>query len=252
MKWEFAASTDSGRVRYENEDFFSVVHAESGAFVVADGLGGHRAGEIASRIACERVAEGLVGPARRSAIATDVEQFVRDAVQDANTAVLTAAASDPSLKRMGCTFVAARLWESYATIAHIGDARAYLWREGSLAQLTDDHTEVAVLIANQVLTPEEARYYPFRHRVQRALGVNSEVAVEVKTVSLCNRDRLLLCTDGLWGMIDNVRLCEMLGLGRDCRTCLAQMVEDANSAGGSDNITGVIIDIHGSPDGLGF
>ena len=237
MRYSWATATDVGLVREGNED--AMYPASSGAgegpilVAVADGLGGHVAGEIASRLAIEAA---TADPA-----SADIEPA--DRVLGANDAVLASVASDPRLAGMGTTLTLAVLEaDGVLNLAHVGDSRAYLLREGSLQQLTTDHTVIAELIAMGRLTPEAAELDPRRHLLTQSLGLGP-VEVEVVRLELHENERLLLCSDGLTTMLDDERIADLLSEMDDPEEAVWTLVEAANSAGGLDNTTVAVVDI---------
>lgn len=230
------SGSDVGRVRKSNEDAFW----HSGRlFIVADGMGGHAAGEIASRIATETIRswrfpdETAPAEADRSA--------VREALLAANQAVYEQAVRDPACRGMGTTVTLALLSSSRATLGHVGDSRAYLIRDGRLVRLTEDHSVVAELVRTGGLTEEEASAHPFRNLLTRALGTAREVEVDVETVPLQAGDGLLLCTDGLSGVLSESELLRLVSEAQDPQTAVGRMLDAANAAGGPDNITAILV-----------
>ncbi len=241
------ALSDVGRSRRRNEDFFAI-DEEKGIYLVADGMGGHGHGEVASRLAVAAIGDFLrqsTGRRRwglgRGSREEGREARLRDAIDVANRKVLRAVERDRSLLGMGTTLVAMLLDGERATIAHVGDSRAYRWRENRLTQLTDDHTWVNEQVSAGNISETQARSHPFKSVVTRALGGAREVEVEVCEVEVAAGDRYLLCSDGLTGMITDERIAEYLrsrsALDEICRA----LVDEANRAGGRDNITVLIL-----------
>lgn len=234
-----AALTDRGLVREENEDAFVVTETLA---AVADGMGGHQAGEVASRTAVKELADALVGPLRRPTTA------LLNAFSRANTAVLRQAAQADKAG-MGSTLTALVLRDRRAWIGHIGDSRAYLLREGRLTQLTRDHSLVADLVRNGSLSPEEARVHPRRHVITKAIGSEEVIEPDIFSVGLLAGDRLILCTDGLTNHVESDRIAELAG-ENNLQTICRDLVEAAKAGGGSDNITVVVVEIDaGAPAG---
>ena len=232
MKLLTTALTDVGRVRSANEDSF-VVDDDSGVFAVADGMGGHQAGEVASATAIAALQSGL-GEGRP----------IDEAIVDANTAVVERAAGDPALRGMGTTLTAAVLGDDQVlVIGHVGDSRAYLLRGNVFDQLTVDHSVVAELIAAGPLTEAEAEIDPRRAMITRALGIDVDVEVDVITVDLTVGDRLLFCSDGLTTMLRDDAIADVLRSEADRGRAAEELVEAANDAGGVDNITVLLIDV---------
>ena len=227
-----AALTDRGLVREENEDAFVITDSLA---AVADGMGGHQAGEVASRTAVAELADALGGSLRRPTTA------LLNAFSRANDAVLRQAAQADKAG-MGSTLTAVVLSGRRAWIGHIGDSRAYLLREGLLTQLTRDHSLVADLVRNGSLSPEEARIHPRRHVITKAIGSDTVIKPDVFSLNLLAGDRLILCTDGLTNHVESDRIAELAG-GGSPQTICRDLVEAAKAGGGSDNITVAVVEI---------
>jgi serine/threonine protein phosphatase PrpC len=238
MTFAWAAATDSGLVRSHNEDALwprpeggEVDRGESaGPFLaaVADGMGGHVGGEVASGVAIEAAVAAAGSPV--------------DRVRAANLAVVDAARRRPRLAGMGTTLTLALFSGDALEIGHIGDSRAYLLREGNLEQLTRDHSLVAEMIAAGELRPEEAPLHPFRSVITRALGMESSVVVDRVRRELLPGDRVLLCSDGLTTMLEDGQVAALLGAGTGPEAAAA-LIEATNQAGGFDNISVVVVDV---------
>jgi PPM family protein phosphatase len=240
MLLDAGAATDTGRVRTGNEDAFLVAPP---VYVVADGMGGHRGGEVASRI--------VVDMLRASAADLDAHdgEALDDAVRAAGRAILHAADADAALRGMATTCTAMLVHGRVARIAHVGDSRAYLWRRGHLVQLTDDHSVVALLVREGGLSPAEAAVHPARNVVFRALGHDPDVEVDAVEASLGTGDRLLLCSDGLSNMVDDATIETVLREVPGAQPAADELVALANAAGGADNVTVVIVDVLVAPGG---
>jgi serine/threonine protein phosphatase PrpC len=233
MRIVSGAATDTGMVREGNEDSY-LVDRRLDLFAVADGMGGHRAGEVASAVALGGLRE-----------AVDDGISVADAVGRANTAVWDRASDDTELAGMGTTLTAATFDGTTLTIGHVGDSRAYLFRNGAIEQLTVDHSLVAELIRDGRISEEQAAVHPQRSIITRALGVDSSVDVDVYSLVLHPADRVMLCSDGLTSMVRTPRIAEILGAQSDPTAAANALVDAANSAGGEDNITVVVLDAVG-------
>jgi PPM family protein phosphatase len=234
VNFRIGAKTDVGQRREVNEDSF-LVHEP--LFVVADGMGGHVAGDIASSTAVDTIKE-------QSATARpDDLNTLAGLVLGANSRIWEKAEDDPSLRGMGTTCTLLLLDSSKAHLAHVGDSRAYLLREGKLTQITEDHTLVGRMVKEGRLSAEEAERHPQRSIVTRALGVDPEVEVDLMTVDLVEGDRILICSDGLSSMIDSHAIVKILRDEPDPQIAAERLIEAANEAGGEDNITVVIVDI---------
>ena len=231
MKFAEGHRTDVGRGRPENEDNL-LVDREHGLYAVADGMGGHRAGEVASATAIETLKEAFLGGQR-----------LDQAVVAANAAVFAKGADDPALQGMGTTITAIALeGDSTALFGHVGDSRAYLMRDGTVTQVTADHSLVEQLVREGRLTPEEAQHHPQRAIITRALGVDAQVEVDTYRVELKAGDRFLICSDGLTNMLSDDTIGQTLRRHADPQQAADTLVDMANQAGGDDNITVVILD----------
>jgi PPM family protein phosphatase len=234
MNYSIGAKTDVGQVREGNEDSYLV---DEPLFVVADGMGGHLAGDVASSTAVEVISE-FSGQA-----SADDPQTLADLIRAANAAIWEKALEDPTLRGMGTTCTLVLLDGATAHIAHVGDSRAYLLRDGNLQQVTEDHTLVARMVKEGRLRAEEAEHHPQRSIITRALGVDADVDVDLGSLELVSGDRLMLCSDGLSSMIDSVAIETTLEEQSDPQAAAEELVGLANAAGGEDNITVVIVDV---------
>ena len=231
MRFSSGARTDVGRGRPENEDSILVDDA-GGLWAVADGMGGHRAGEVASATAIETLQDAYRGG-----------QPLDAAVEAANAAVFSKAADDAALRGMGTTLTAVAVEDGHtALLGHVGDSRAYLLRDGAVTQVTDDHSLVEQLVREGRLSPEEAHTHPQRAIITRALGVDAEVEVDTYRVDLKPGDRLLICSDGLTNMLSDDTIGATLRRYADPQQAADTLVDMANQAGGDDNITVVVLD----------
>lgn len=240
---EHAARTDVGRVRSQNEDSYLAV-PEASAFAVADGLGGHAGGEVASGIAVRVLVERLSGNGERSRSISGRRRTLAAAIREANVQIRRAADGDASLAGMGTTITALLFPEvGRYLIGHVGDSRAYLLRSGELRRLTRDHTYVQEMVERGRLTDEQARLHPRSSMLTRALGIEQEVDVSLYEGEALPGDRFLLATDGLTGMVSETALRELLAGDGAAETVVARLVDAANEAGGTDNITVVVVDV---------
>jgi serine/threonine protein phosphatase PrpC len=237
MRLSSFAGTDVGRARSGNEDSYLCGRT---VFAVADGLGGHQGGEVASAAAVEPLA-ALDG--HELADPGEAAEALTAAIRDGNAAILERAAGDPGLWGMGTTVTAAALaGERHLQLAHVGDSRAYLLRDGSLAQLTTDHTIVGELVRRGRLTPEQAAVHPERSILTRAVGLDPRVPVDTPDpLELHDGDQVLLCSDGLTEAVDDDRIAELLSAAADGEAACRSLIDAANAAGGPDNITVVLL-----------
>lgn len=230
--------TDVGVVRSSNQDNFAVrlgkdAPVGEALLAVADGMGGHAAGEIASQMSLDLFIDAL------STSPAPTERSLRAAAEQANDGVYKASFLGPNMRGMGTTLVAGMLVGGVLHICNVGDSRAYLLREGRLAQLTRDHSWVGDMVARGLLTPEQASVHPRRNVLTRALGVGGDVQVDVTRAFLRQGDRILLCSDGLYGLVDESTIAAILNR-RSLRAASRDLVRLANRAGGTDNITVVV------------
>jgi len=245
MRWQFAGLSNPGRVRNQNEDAFSLRLAERGIFILADGLGGHLGGKTASRLAVETLETSL----EKSLECVDVTGLelwpfqLRAAIMGANQIVFDRSQQDLTLAGMGCTLLVAWFSEQELLIGHVGDVRGYLWRNSHLLRLTQDHSEVGQLVAKGYLAEAEARFHPFRHRVDRAVGLSPQLEVEIHSHAIQGSDRLLFCTDGLWNMLDDPCLASLLAQESGLEACTRRLEAEANAAGGEDNLTLILVEL---------
>lgn len=236
MRLKFGAATDVGMVRQSNEDAFS---AEGELFIVADGMGGHNAGEVASALAVTTMKSGA-----RNGL-TEPSQF-RELVQQANTAIYTASLDDSAQSGMGTTVTALAVLpgeEPRVMVANVGDSRTYVWRNGRLDRISIDHSYVQELVNEGIITPEEARTHPRRNIVTRALGIDRTVQVDVFTYEVRTGDRLVLCSDGLVDEVSDAEISKVIGQHSNAQECAEALIMVANTNGGRDNTTVVVVDI---------
>lgn len=233
MSYQWATATHKGMVRSANQDSAypeTAGRSDDGLLaLIADGMGGHVAGEVASRLAVER--------------AVAVEGSPVERVVAANDAILDEVVDKPQLAGMGTTMTLVQLdSEGVAHFAHVGDSRAYLLRDGNLRQITVDHTVVHEYVLAGKITPEEALTHPQRSMLTRALGLTRGILVDSGEEPLRPGDRLLLCSDGVNSMIGDDSIAEALGSGTP-EEAVWDLVERANSAGGHDNVTALVVDV---------
>ena len=249
--------TDAGRQRPANEDRLLITdlstaigatrHEESGhLFLVADGMGGHAGGEQASELAVATIQQFMRDGLRWAfhPDAADMQRMVaamQDSLRQADTRIMQEQADAPELQGMGTTLTLALQLDWRLGVLHVGDSRAYLYRDGSLRQITRDHTLTAGLVEQGILTPEEAATHPMRNIITNAVG-GSEAGIHVEShcVDLLPGDRVLLCSDGLTDMVSDEQIASALGDFDDPELACRRLVDDANEAGGRDNITAIV------------
>jgi PPM family protein phosphatase len=224
---EEAHRTDTGRQRQANED---ALFARAPLFAVADGMGGAQAGEVASRIATEALDESRAGEGAP-------ERYLRDVAEAANERIHGLAQRDASRSGMGTTLTAVLIGDDEISIGHVGDSRAYLYRDGELRRLTSDHSLVEELRRQGRLTDEQAEEHPQRSIITRALGPEPKVDVDTMTYPVRPGDVILLCSDGLTTMIGEPEIAEILASSPALEPAVSRLVDEANERGGRDNIT---------------
>jgi len=241
----YAALSDTGKVRTQNEDTWNIILNKEKlpiGFVVADGMGGHRAGDIASRIAVEVMSETIVSLAELSMNLEDAEIFLRDGVDEANRRIIQYSADFLQGVPSGTTLTAAFLDGPMMILIHIGDSRAYLFRNRNARLLSKDHTYVADLVAKGALNTDAAKVHPERNKVTRALGFDFTMKPDVFWERIHGNDLLLFCTDGLTEYVCEP---EMMNILRrfDPETAVKELVALANNRGGKDNVTVIVVQI---------
>ena len=234
MRIAIGAKTDVGLVREGNEDSYFI---DEPLFVVADGMGGHVAGDVASSTAVDVIADRW-----RQGGMSD-EDALRAAVREANSAIWERSQTDTALRGMGTTCTLVRVDDTKARLAHVGDSRAYLFRDGELSQLTDDHTMVGRMVREGRLTKQDAEHHPQRNIITRALGVDTDVDVDTFSLDLHEGDRILICSDGLTSMVDEATIANVLAEESDPQHAAERLVQIAIDNGGEDNVTVIILDV---------
>jgi protein phosphatase len=244
MQIHVGAGTDVGRIRSGNEDnFFAEADERRGVFVVADGMGGHAAGEVASEMAVQIVARHLLPlTSVRDAGAADL---VNKSLQDANRAIYERMLAETDKQGMGTTASVMVLSDHGYLIGQIGDSRVYLYRDGVLVQITKDHSYVQEQVDAGLLTPEQARYHPYSNVITRCVGASDEVESDIYSGEVKVGDVFLLCSDGLTGMVDDRRLAQLLMARSGPGRVVDSLVAEANGRGGLDNITAIVIQVMG-------
>ncbi|HEX9286780.1 MAG TPA: Stp1/IreP family PP2C-type Ser/Thr phosphatase [Thermoanaerobaculia bacterium] len=241
--------TDVGRKRKHNEDAYAL-DVNEGLFIVADGMGGHAAGEVAAKITVETIGE-FIAATRQKEEATWPFRYDHQlefnsnrlaiAIEKANERVMAAVAAQPWLKGMGTTVVAGLLNEKTLSLAHVGDSRAYLYRDGTLTRLTDDHSWVHEQVEAGILTEEEAKSHPLKNVVTRALGGGPSVSPDLQELSFRPGDEFIFCSDGLTTMLSDEDIHDTAEKERAPQSLCRRLVDSANERGGVDNITVVVV-----------
>lgn len=259
LQLEFVALTDTGRLRPHNEDAIALSPA-FGLVILADGMGGYNAGEVASGIAITTARQ--VMETELQAIAADpsgaaldhMSALLSHAVNEANIAILTAALSEPAYAGMGTTLVMALFHHDVMTLAHVGDSRCYLLRDGQLEQLTRDHSQLQEQIDAGLVSVDQAWFASNRNLITRAVGVDDVLEVEVQDYPVLPGDLYLFCSDGLSDMLTGQHIADvLLAWPDDLQLAAANLVASANEQGGRDNISVILVQVRESDakkDGL--
>jgi serine/threonine protein phosphatase PrpC len=237
MVVHMVTATDVGMQRKNNEDS-SIIVEEAGLCVVADGMGGHLGGEIASSIAIETVSEAFKGRSRGGQDERKDADLLAKCIKTANKEIYRRGNADAALKNMGTTIVATVLSGDYVVTANVGDSRIYRLRDGKLSQITEDHSWVGELRKKNLISEEDARSHPLKNIITRALGMEPTVEVDVKWEKAKTGDIFLLCSDGLTDLVPDGEISKhMIGGAGKLEVIAKNLIEAANSAGGTDNIT---------------
>lgn len=250
MEFEFYSQTDTGRVRSNNED--TIALDESCALaVLADGMGGYAAGEVASGMACEFIKTELgrwLSEAASNASDTDVKRAMDICVDNANRAIFSAANSNPTYAGMGTTLVLGVFRSGRLLMGHIGDSRGYRWRSGQFQQITKDHSLLQEQIDAGMLTPEQALFSANKNLVTRALGVEDLALLETHQHEVQSGDIYLMCSDGLSDMLRDQQMADIIAAHTSLPDMGAALVAAANEAGGRDNIAVVLVRAQGAAE----
>lgn len=234
---EYYYQTDPGKVRDHNEDSVTIVKNQRGEYLlaVADGMGGHRAGEIASSIVIGNIgthfkAMGKIGTKE------DAVRWLKDAVSEANVEIYKYTAEHPESEGMGTTIVTAILTDDFLLFGNLGDSRGYVLKGGKLHQITTDHTLVNLLVKSGELTEEEAEHHPRKNVLMKALGANTKVEMDIIDVET-DVDGILLCSDGLTNMLDHDQIEKVLNEDLEIEKMVQKLIYKSNNRGGNDNIS---------------
>lgn len=248
MRIDVQGLTHVGMKRNHNEDNFLLLPEER-LFVVADGMGGHSSGEIASKIAVDELAEffrmtakdqDATWPYKMDKTRNYDENRLATGIKLANVRIYERASSEQKFRGMGTTIVSIHFNQAYAYVAHVGDSRVYFFRAGMLKQITEDHSLLNDYLKAKKLTPEEIEAFPHKNVIVRALGMKDTVQVDVSRVDPQDGDIFLLCSDGLSGMVTDQAICDVLKQQKDLQAACAQLIDLANANGGNDNVTCVL------------
>jgi PPM family protein phosphatase len=241
MPIKVSAISDIGKVRKGNEDSFGVFQ-DTSLFIVADGMGGHKAGDIASKLAVETIYQVLRERKHFDDLRFEqISHYLNDSIQKANSKIFEEGKKNPGQAGMGTTVVVTWIKDDNATIAYVGDSRAYLLRKNNLRQITSDHTLVNDYLTKGLLQLNEVDHHPLRHVLSRAVGPQEQVEADILCVPLQPGDILLLCTDGLSNMLSKDKMEDILNSPESIETKTQRLINQALDSGGSDNVTAMLI-----------
>ena len=238
MKRHFIGLTDTGVVRTANQDNYFVDDELGRFFIVADGMGGHAGGQEASRIATEVIHSYLLEN-WDSPISS--EKLLKEAVEKANTGILEDQKLNPERSDMGTTVVVLVFRDAQPWCAHVGDSRLYRFSDSQLEQITDDHTWVGMALKRGEINPEQAKFHPWRHVLSQCLGREDLRQIDIQEFSVKSGDKLLICSDGLTEEVTDEQIHASLSGLASCQSTAEELIDAAKNAGGSDNITVVIV-----------
>ncbi|MEZ4382468.1 MAG: Stp1/IreP family PP2C-type Ser/Thr phosphatase [Nannocystaceae bacterium] len=249
VRIRYAAKTDVGMKRSHNEDYFSLIEDEK-VFIVADGMGGHASGEVASKMASDVMNEfyqhskdmDATWPFRYDPQLTYPENRMVAAIRLANQRIFESAMKNPNLRGMGTTIVSCMFVGDVAYVAHVGDSRCYRVNSGKITQLTRDHSLLEdYKEARPDMSEEEARNFPHKNVITRALGMRDTVVVDIKKHDVNDGDTFVLCSDGLCGMLEDDAIEKIVTDAPSLEAAVADLIDQANRAGGNDNITAMLV-----------
>ncbi len=241
---EAYGQTDIGKIRMNNEDSFFLTLEKikdlNNLFIIADGMGGHNAGEIASQEAIRRLIEFIL---EREVIGKDYIGFLKKATEHANYQTYIKSVKNRGLKGMGTTITAITIEGNKAYGAHVGDSRLYSFRNDELTQITEDHTFIQEMVRTGRLTDDEAKAHPNRNMITRAVGIGANVEVDAFEFDINESDILLICSDGLSGMLSNEKISEILATNDTIEQKTQKLVQQALDNGGEDNVTVILVKV---------
>jgi serine/threonine protein phosphatase PrpC len=237
VRIEYSARSDQGKIRTSNEDSY-VADGEIRVFLVADGMGGHAAGEIASQIAASAVKEVMADRKPEA----DVEEVLQLAVQSANERVYETQKQKPECRGMGSTLTVLTFLKDRYYLAQVGDSRAYLFRDNALSQLTQDHSVVWSLFESGILTKDELARHPQKNLITRSIGTHAEVEIDLFEGDMAEGDIYVLCSDGLTDVLSDLDILDIIkDNNQNPQEIASKLISEANLGGGPDNVTAVVV-----------
>lgn len=243
---KFGVKSDKGKKREKNEDSYNILAGYPGipaTFIIADGMGGHNYGEIASRMAVDYLSSLILQYPSIFIKEDGIQPAICDLIQKANSEIYLEASESEEYSGMGTTLTIGTVANKKLYIEHVGDSRFYLFRDGGLSQLTTDHSYVEELLKSGSITRQEALSHPKRNVLTRALGCMETIEIDSIVYNLTDNDLFLLCTDGLTNLLSDDEIIEIIGNGNDLEYMCNELVQKANDKGGNDNITVILFKI---------
>lgn len=237
---KFGVKSDRGIVRTINEDSYNIIAGYPNlpvCFIIADGMGGHNAGEVASQTAVDSVSKSILEFSEDLFNEETAQEKIREIMKNANADVYKLSTEQAENHGMGTTLILSVVCKKKLFIGHIGDSRAYIIRDGMMEQITTDHSFIEELVKNGSITRQEAQKHPQRNIITRALGCSKEVEIDTFSCNIKDNDIFLMCTDGLTNMVDEDRIKDIITAFDDMDKACNELVNEANSNGGEDNIT---------------
>jgi len=233
--------TDTGKVRPINEDSYCIYDDNIKLYIVADGMGGHKSGEVASSMAIELIRDHLIKFMETDLDPRSVEGIIFEAFNRANIEIYNTSIDKEECNGMGTTVTLALYFENRIYIGHVGDSRAYLYTQGDIKQITDDHSLVAELVKSGTITEREARRHPQKNIITRALGTEKTIKVDIFSLEFKEKDILILCSDGLSNYVDQLEMKSVIDVLNVSEESCRDLISLVNQKGGNDNITIIII-----------
>ena len=244
---KIGAYTDKGKIREINEDNFFVSdfsnQLNGGFCIIADGMGGHNAGEVASRIAIEEIRAYILQYYQSNMSDKEIIEMLKSSMEKANEIIYNKAVENTDCSGMGTTCIICLMHHSYLYIAHVGDSRVYLIRDGDMVQITTDHSIVEELVNSGSITREEAQKHPQKNVITRALGGEKDVEIDIYIQECVRGDKFLICTDGLTNMLANDEILSVINSYNDLQLAVEKLIFLANDKGGLDNITAIVLNV---------
>lgn len=242
---KYGVKSHSGLVREKNEDSFKIVTGESGlpvVLIIADGMGGHNAGELASKMAVDHISSHILEINTDSSSDDDIIQFINRLMTEANAKIYELSSKEGANYGMGTTLITAVVFENRLLIGHAGDSRLYLIRNGSIERITTDHSLVEELVKNGSLSRSEAKNHPKKNIITRAVGCNETIQIDTYKCDIYDKDILILCTDGLTNMLSDEEIMMVATSASSPEAACEELVNRANKNGGEDNITVIMLE----------